>query len=331
MTRIGPAIAFAGGAALRRVEAGSIRLRVLGREVGGGTRRRVYGGLVTGAGCILAAMRPRPRAARARFLASSLVGRVIAIYPVARLLERWRAARAPKPAGPAADGLPLPPARLRVLVDGHGDPEVFVRRSEIAEEQIRDTVAKADVKLEELGAVLDFGCGCGRTARRWVALRGPALHGCDYNPKHVKWCRDNLPFMEFRTNSLEPPSPYPEDSFDLVYALSVVPHMTEELAHRWMAEFARILQPGGLLMLTVHGDAERHMITGSRTGARYDSGEAVTLGNDRSIGTNTCAAFHPPAYVTGRLLTGFELVAFVPGGTDPRSVQDVHLARLPAS
>jgi hypothetical protein len=107
--------------------------------------------------------------------------------------------------------------------------------------------------------------------------------------------------------------------------------MAEALARRWMAEFARILRPGGLLMLTTHGDAARHLLHGRRNRARYDAGEAVTLGNDRSIGTNTCAAFHPPSYVTGRLLTGFELVAFVPGGTDPRSVQDVHLARLPSS
>lgn len=274
-------------------------------------------------------MTPGPRASRARFLASALVGRVIAIYPIARLLERWRAARAPKPAGPAADGLPLPPARLRILVDAHGDPEVFVERSYIAEQQIRDTVAKAGVRLEELDAMLDFGCGCGRTARRWAELRGPELHGCDYNRRAVEWCRENLPFMEFRTNSLEPPAPYEDDSFDLVYALSVVPHMTEALAHRWMADFARILRPGGLLMLTTHGDAERHLLHGRRNGARYDSGEAVILGNDRSVGTNTCAAFHPPSYVTGRLLTGFEPVTFVPGGTDPRSVQDVHLARLP--
>jgi hypothetical protein len=84
-------------------------------------------------------------------------------------------------------------------------------------------------------------------------------------------------------------------------------------------------------MLTTHGDAERHLLTGRRTGARYDRGEAVTLGNDRSIGTNTCAAFHPPSYVTSRLLAEFEPLAFVPGGTDPRSVQDVHLARLPPS
>jgi SAM-dependent methyltransferase len=274
----------------------------------------------------MSAARP---ASRARFLASALAGRATAVYPIARLLERRLAARAPEPAGPPADGLPLPPARLRLLVDGNAHPELFVERAAIAEEQIRDTIAKAGVRLEELGAVLDFGCGCGRTARRWANLRGPALHGCDYNPRAVEWCRENLPFMEFRMNSLEPPSPYDDDSFDLVYALSVIPHMSEALAQRWMAEFARILRPGGLLMLTTHGDAERHLIAGRRTGARYDAGEAVTLGNDRSIGTNTCAAFHPPSYVTGRLLTGFEPVAFVPGGTDPRSVQDVHLARLP--
>jgi SAM-dependent methyltransferase len=273
-----------------------------------------------------------PSRSRARFLAEAAVGRVIAVHPVARLVERWTAARAPRPAGPAADGLPLPPAFLRVLVDGHGDPEEFLRRSRIAAAQVRTTVARAGVELEELGAILDFGCGCGRTARSWAELRGPEPHGCDYYARHVDWCRANLPFMDFRANSLEPPSPYPDDRFELVYALSVLPHMTEPQAHRWMAEFARILRPGGLLMLTAHGDAERHLLGGRRTAARYDAGEAVVLGGGAltgAIGTNACAAFHPPSYVAERLLTAFEPVAFVPGGTEDHSQQDVHLVRLP--
>lgn len=42
--------------------------------------------------------------------------------PLVRLRERWIAARAgDRPT--SGDGLPLPPARLRVLVDGHADPD----------------------------------------------------------------------------------------------------------------------------------------------------------------------------------------------------------------
>jgi SAM-dependent methyltransferase len=270
--------------------------------------------------------------ARLRFLAAAVVGRVIAIHPVARLIERWTALRAPRLAGPAPDGLPLPPAYLRVLVDSHGDPEEFLRRGRIAEAQVRSTLAMAGVELERLGAVLDFGCACGRVARRWAELHGPELHGCDVNRAQVAWCRDNLPFMEFRVNALEPPSPYPADRFDLVYALSVLPHMTDAQAHRWMAEFTRILRPGGLLMLTAHGDAERHLLGGRRSGARYDAGEVVVLGGGRLSGvpgTNSCASFHPASYVTERLLAGFEPVVFVPGGTEEHSQQDVHLVRLP--
>jgi SAM-dependent methyltransferase len=245
---------------------------------------------------------------------------------VSCLRERVLAARAAELEGPAPDGLPLPPARLRVLVDGSGTPEGFLAQSDVHARLIRDTLASADVHLERLGAILDFGCGCGRTARRWASLSGPELHGCDYNPQLVAWCREHLPFMEARVNALEPPAPYPDESLDLVYALSILTHLPDDLAHGWVAEWARILKPGGLLLVTTHGDAYRPAL-GRRAGPRYDAGQAVVVGS-RMAGANACTAHHPPSYVTERLLTAFEPVAFVPGGSVPHFRQDVHLARL---
>ena len=85
-----------------------------------------------------------------------------------------------------------------------------------------------------MGSILDFGCGCGRVVRWWRDL--PAeIHGSDFNPTLVRWCRENLPFGVFEVNRPEPPLPYPDDSFDLVYALSVLTH----LAGRDAAPLAR--------------------------------------------------------------------------------------------
>ncbi len=240
---------------------------------------------------------------------------------VARLKERLTARTAPEPDDPAPGGVPLPPARLRVLVDGHGSPEGFLADSRDGAEAITGALAAAGTRLEDSGPVLDFGCGCGRIARNWAGL-GLELHGCDYNPQLVAWCQENLGFMTATANDLEPPTPYDDGRFGLVYAISILTHLTEPLAERWMAEFARIVRPGGLLLVTTHGDRFRHAL-GGRALERYDAGEMVVK-RGSVPGLNACAAYHPPRYVSERLMRGFEVVAHVDAGRFP---QDVYVAR----
>ena len=82
-----------------------------------------------------------------------------------------------------------------------------------------------------------------------------AIHGCDYNPSLVGWCNANLEFAEVRANRLSPPLPYPNEHFDLLYALSIFTHLTTELAERWLAEMHRVIRPGGMLWFTTHGES----------------------------------------------------------------------------
>ena len=49
----------------------------------------------------------------------------------------------------------------------------------------------------------------------------------------------------------------------------------------------------------------------------------------RLEGMNACVAHHPPAYVTGTLMRGLDLLAAVPGGTGAEFLQDVYVARVP--
>ena len=222
-----------------------------------------------------------------------------------------------------SDGLPLPPPMLRVQVSGTPHPDDFLTQSYRAADTVRDAVRRAGRELESLGAVLDFGCGCGRAMRRWAGVSGPAFYGSDYNPSLVEWCRRNLTFARFEVNGLEPPLPFLDATFDLVYALSVFTHLTEPLQHEWIDELRRVIKPGGLVMITTRGEAWAWKLdAGERS--RYDEGELVVRYGDVA-GTNLCAAFHSWPYVRGRLLNGFRLVESLPQGLED-GAQDVHIA-----
>lgn len=231
--------------------------------------------------------------------------------------------------GPEADenGLPLPPPRLRLLVDGrNADAGYFLAIGRQMAASIAAAAADSGVPLDGAGSILDFGCGCGRVARHWAELDGPEVHGCDYNPELVEWCQGNLPFLRASRNELEPPAPYPDASFDVVYALSVLSHLSEPLQDAWVADFRRILRPGGLLIVSVLGDAARGRLTRAEE-KRFDRGELV-VERPRMSGRNACTAYHPRAYVTERLLRDFaEVKPFDLGGGVLTMLQDGYAAR----
>jgi SAM-dependent methyltransferase len=249
--------------------------------------------------------------------------------PAYRLLEHAQTVRAlPEllSRGPStgSDGLPLPPPILRVQVSGLARGEPFIIQSHRAAQAVLGGVRRTGRELEELDAVLDFGCGCGRVMRRWANMAGPTFYGSDYNPKFIAWCRENLPFARFEVNGLAPPLPFADGQFDLVYALSVFTHLTEPLQRQWIAELRRVIKPGGLILFSTRGDAWAWKLEPEER-ARYDTGEVVIRYGDVA-GTNLCAAFHPWSYVHELIATaGFTLNSSVPVGL-PDGAQDVHVA-----
>ena len=154
--------------------------------------------------------------------------------------------------GEAPDGLPVPGERLRFLISGIHDYPVaqFLEMGRLCHRRIQESLRAQGVELDQIGAILDFGCGCGRTIRNFVGLKNVRLEGTDYNPELIGWCLANLGFARFGLNRLEPPTSYADGAFDLVYAFSVFTHLPEPLQHAWMAELKRILKPGGYLAIS---------------------------------------------------------------------------------
>lgn len=223
------------------------------------------------------------------------------------------------------DGLPLPPPSLVYLVAGHFDLEEYYASGRFHAAFLRRVLEESGFSLEETRSLLDFGCGCGRVIRHWRGLEGTDVHGCDCNGLLVRWCRRALPFAEFHRNGLRPPLPYEDARFDLVYAISVLTHLTEELQLAWMGELRRVLAPGGLLLITTKGQSRLGSL-GAAERDRFQRGELVVQ-SGRYAGRNLCAAYHPESYVRDRLATGLRLLAFVPAAGD--QTQDAYLLQRP--
>jgi SAM-dependent methyltransferase len=244
-----------------------------------------------------------------------LLGRAGLVGPAFRMYEHAVSLRPRR--YPRVEGPPLPPRRLMVRVAGSADADWFLRSGRAA----FDAIA-AHVPLEGVSSVLDFGCGCGRVTRYWADFEG-AVCGSDLDRDAVEWCRDNLAFAAFVDNALAPPLVFDNESFDLVYALSVFTHLTEELQLSWRDELRRVLRPGGRLLLTTHGrsylprldEAERE---------RFERGELVVRWSGIP-GTNLCSAYHPERYLRETFAAGFTFLELEPEGARGNPTQDLVL------
>lgn len=231
--------------------------------------------------------------------------------------------RAPRAPGPGEEP-PLPPDVLRLMVAGTDDADWFRAAGARGAAALAALLARAGRPLDGGARVLDFGCGCGRVIRHLRHL--PAeLHGCDTNPVAIDWCADHLPFARFAVNELDAPLEYGCESFDVVYALSVFTHLPAPLQAHWMGELHRVLRPGGVLVLSLHGDALVPKLTRAERAA-YRRGELVVRVGELA-GTNHCAAFHPPALVRGAFARGFEVLEFAPEGATGNPPQDAWVLR----
>lgn len=224
----------------------------------------------------------------------------------------------------ATGGLPIPPASLRILVAASPDIAWFLESGRRGAESIRTVLERNALALDRAVPLLDFGCGCGRVVRHFAALGG-GIHGTDLNPTLVQWCRRHLRFGHFDTNALEPPLPFEDGRFGLVYALSVFTHLPEALQIAWMQELRRVLRAGGHLLLTTHG-ARYLAELGPRDRERFEAGQLVVRRDDRP-GSNVCGAYHPHAYVREHLARGFAVVDSVPEGATGNPRQDLWLLR----
>jgi SAM-dependent methyltransferase len=243
-----------------------------------------------------------------------------------RRYERMLARTSPDGSSTVAEvddsGLPLPPPELRVLVAGTPDVAWFLGFGRAMFETVVALSERHGAPVAGLHRVLEFGCGSGRVLRHWQGVRGPDIHGTDYNPRLVEWCRQHLPFTTIAQNQLDPPLPYANESFDLIYAISVFTHLKASAQEAWISELRRVLTPGGRLLFTTHGSSVRDQMTEAERRA-FDAGQLVVRYGETS-GMNLCTAYHPESLVRAQLAAGFTVDEVIPAGQREFITQDVY-------
>lgn len=224
---------------------------------------------------------------------------------------------------PAPDGRAVPPPELLYRVSGAANVEWFLTGGRWALDSIEELLSRSGRALAPGARVLDFGCGCGRVARHWLARGGVDLTGTDADAAAIRWCRGHLTDGRFEANGPEPPLPFADGEFDLVYALSVFTHLRADLQTAWLAELGRVLRPGGLVAFSVHGTAYLAELAPAEQ-AEFRAGRLVVVGGGAS-GSNDCNAFHPEAYVREDLASGWEILAWEPEAARGNPRQDLIL------
>jgi SAM-dependent methyltransferase len=177
-------------------------------------------------------------------------------------------------------------------------------------------------------SILDWGCGPARVVRHMPGMLPAScrIFGTDYNPVTIQWNLENIRDVNFSLNLTEPPLPYPDHQFNAVYGISIFTHLSEKLHYQWFAELIRITRPGGILLLTLQGNAFVSKLTRAEK-EKFEQGKIVVRGHTR-VGHRTWSAFHPVQFVK-KLAEGHEVIDFEEGSkSNGQPQQDVWIIRV---
>jgi 2-polyprenyl-3-methyl-5-hydroxy-6-metoxy-1,4-benzoquinol methylase len=105
-------------------------------------------------------------------------------------------------------------------------------------------------------AFLDAGCGDGRYLAALAADLPSRVAGVDIAERILETARARAPHADLRQANLES-LPFGDGEFDVVLSSQVIEHVVDE--RRAAAELARVLRPGGALVLST--DNARNLVT----------------------------------------------------------------------
>lgn len=218
----------------------------------------------------------------------------------------------------------LPPAALRFDVIGTTDAEGYYTSGVPTARQLEAVI---DQHLPDgTVRILEWGCGPGRVITHLSQVdrdKRYNLTGTDYVRSSIEWAKRNYPSIHFLHNHLTPPLPISDGEVDFAYAISVFTHLSEESHHKWLSELLRVLRPGGVLLITTHGDYYASSLTLQADRDRFQAGDFVSVPAAKD-GSQMYFALHPTQFMN-QFLRDTDILSYTPQGHGGR--QDVWVVR----
>jgi ubiquinone/menaquinone biosynthesis C-methylase UbiE len=129
----------------------------------------------------------------------------------------------------------------------------FFQGGEIDLQKYLDDLKVHKIEVEFKGKALDFGCGVGRITQA-LGHRFAAAIGIDISPRMIELAKtynQDEEKCKYLVHQQETLSIFPDNEFDFIISVLVLQHMEERYALNYIAEFMRILKPGGILYFQI--------------------------------------------------------------------------------
>lgn len=138
----------------------------------------------------------------------------------------------------------------RELVDYYDEEkwgEPILTKKEVFDREKKSLKLIKELRIKK-GKFLDVGCGVGFFMERLAAEQPKLeLHGVDYSTYNLKQAKKSLPYT-FKRCDIEEGIPYPDKTFDVVYAAEFIEHIVDP--DFFIEECKRVLRPGGYVIIT---------------------------------------------------------------------------------
>ncbi len=232
-----------------------------------------------------------------------------------------------------ADGLVLPPVG-NMMGTGNEAAGVFIRQgtrmSTAIAKCITDHVTGTPMKDLD---ILDFGCGVGRVTLPLHHRHKQPRTVCDVDADALAYVKSVIPTINTVRTDYVPPTPFGDDEFDVVFAISVWTHLPDDLQMVWLAEMRRIIRPGGLALLTTSSfralESRRRTLPDwkdvSDDDLRREGFIFKKAGATKGVTGTYGYALHTGDFIRANWIGMFDVVEIVEGGIE--GVQDINVLR----